>query len=250
MCWSLITGGWGLKNALQQGPRRVLYGMITCPRVAWRIPADVVKENFPTAKASDVAIEFAVDLLSYYVKALADVSYGRDGNDQLIPADLFGQSSTDKHGRENVEVTRREEEMSKTRKRLFANRCSQKGQRARPPRVTIPKVNEGSFDVTKIRFRDTGTRDSIPDPANLLYKAAINWSFRNAEKPIPACQEHELDSEDEELYDIAHAEAMASLLPRLPPSEIQIDERTARRETLSPFESCCLTGKHWTGKRR
>ena len=60
--------------------------------------------------------------------------------------------------------------------------------------------------------------------------------FRNAEKPIPTCQEHELDSEDEELDDIAHAQAMAGLLPRLPPSEIQIDERTARRETLFPSE--------------
>lgn len=133
-------------------------------------------------------------------------------------------------------MTRPKEEMDRTCKRLWANRRPKKGQRARPPRVTIPKINPGRFDVMKVHLKDTGTRDCIPDPANLLYKAGINWSFRHNETLVPACEEDEVDSEHEEMYEIGYAEAMASLSATFPPSQIEIQETTARRVTLSPSE--------------
>ena len=205
----------------------------------WQLKICNKKGNFSHGereRCSPEDIGFAVDLLTHYVKALADVLYGRGGNNRLVPSDLFGQSDLDEHGNNNVEVTRRKEEMDRTRQRLWANRRSRKGQRARPPRVTIPKINSGRFDVMKVHLKDTGTRDCIPDPANLLYKAGINWSFRHDEKPVSASEEDEVDSEHEEMYEVGYAEAMASSSAIVPPSQIEIQETTARRVTLSPSE--------------
>lgn len=179
-------------------------------------------------------IETATTLLGDFVKAHADVLKGRQNGrngkqKKTSPLDLFQKAFSGNHHDVEREINQKKyvlENTARTELKDF--------------KVKVPKVKNGSdnWEVMKVLL-NLRLSSTIPDPALVATKAAINWSARCGQRLLPACpapphtdqEEDELDEIGREQYEAA---LEASWRPTTPTMSILAGPR---RVTLSPEEA-------------
>jgi hypothetical protein len=194
-----------------------------------------ITSNIETAankrkKCTPKDIGNAVNLLTRYTKAHADILAGRGGGvdpmtgkgaRNYTPIDLFDGDSD------------RRAALLEVQKELVSTGT-----------VRVPTYEAGKKAVLmKVNLTKVSTGGCIPDPALLASKAAINWSFRRGQKLLPACRKSgEIDEDLEELYEIARERDLGAA--SCPPQIVDVAKpSSSRRVTLSPEKEA--SGMAW-----
>jgi hypothetical protein len=186
-----------------------------------QITSNIETEPNKRKKCKPKDIANAVDLLTSYTKAHADVLTGRGGGvdpttgkgaRNYTPIDLF-------HGDSDQLAA-----LLEVQKELVLTGT-----------VRVPTYEAGKKAVLmKVNLTEESTGGCIPDPALLASKAAINWSFRRGQKLLPTCgKPEEIDEDLEELYEIAREQDLRAA--SCPPEIVDVTKlSSSRRVALSP----------------
>ena len=155
-------------------------------------------------KCSEKDVKVATQLVGDFMKANADALLGRpeqeDSNapsSNVTPFDLF------KNPADNREVAKKVRALRDTEKLLLKSG------------LKVPKMKSWDKKWIILKVHLNGTKCSVPDPATIAEKAAINVSNLFKQKLLPACPVVKVEEEEENCMDaIAHKLAESGRLER------------------------------------